>query len=165
MAFPYPLTIDTMLLWNSTYCKLYNIFIQYLGIHHKLYYTPNLCFNTFMTVFKFLHCKRGECKVQRKLIHNSMKFSHADRRVRMWRPSDVPGTNSIPSLRVRWRFGSTKTDYHVSNSALRISIWPVTGWNATPLASGRSQNVVACGLGCLFLVVDSTSVNRPPAAM
>jgi len=35
----------------------------------------------------------------------------------------------------------------------------------TPLVSGRSQNVVALGLGCLFLVVDSISVNWLPAAM
>jgi hypothetical protein len=31
----------------------------------------------------------------------------------------------------------------------------VTGWNVTPLLSGRSQKVVALGLGCLFLIVET----------
>jgi hypothetical protein len=41
-----------------------------------------------------------------------------------------------------------------------ISIWPVMGWNVTPLVSGRIQKVVALGLGCLFLVVMSVSINQ-----
>jgi hypothetical protein len=101
-AFPYPLTIDAMLLWNSTYFKLYNIQIQYLCIHCKPSYTLNLHFNTFMTVLKFLHCKRREFKVQKKKIHNSIKFSQADSGVRMWKLSDVSGTNSVPIFKVCW---------------------------------------------------------------
>jgi len=40
-----------------------------------------------------------------------------------------------------------------------ISIRPVARWNVTPLDSGRSQQVVELGLGCLFHVVESVSVN------
>jgi len=32
-------------------------------------------------------------------------------------------------------------------------------WNATLLVSGRSQKVIALGLGFLFLVVESIAVN------
>lgn len=53
----------------------------------------------------------------------------------------------------------------MSNSALCISIQPVAGWPVTPLVSGRGQKVVALGLFCVFLVVESVSLNLLPAAI
>jgi hypothetical protein len=57
-------------------------------------------------------------------------------------------------------YASIYHKYYVIDDNFRgISVWPVAGWNATPLVSGRSQKVVALGLGCLFLVVEGISVN------
>lgn len=97
------LYLSTLLCFFSF--TFFSYFVPFL-LHLRLFFEPLfLLFIRFVVVFSvtMLHICVLVCvcaRAKNKEMEYSMKSSRADSRVRVWRCSDVSGTNSVPIFRV-----------------------------------------------------------------
>jgi len=103
------------------------------------------------------YCVMSVLELSRR--QNSMKCFREDNRVKMWRFSDVSGANSLPTYRVCWWFGSTKTDNWVlvlpNHQQMGTELAPETSGNLHILMrlSDRENfiDLLSCLFVCLFV--------------
>ena len=98
---------------------------------------------------KFYRDKQYVCFFKLSRRQNSVTFSRAGTRVKVWRFLDASGTDSVPIFRVCWWFGRTKTDDHQRTQNMGTDSVPEVSENLHTLTRHSARENL---IGYIFLI-------------